>query len=339
MSSRLSYSELSELCRVLRHCVGAGLTVANVFRQQAGRGRAQLRPAAARIATALENGDSLEDALARERPTFPHLFVALLRVAENTGMVPEVCGELEKYYARQDMLKRRFLAQITWPVIQFFLAVFVLAALIWIMGLLAGRNPGQPPFDPLGLGLLGTRGALIFLAVIFGTLGGVFAAYRIARRKLQGPAVDARLLRVPALGPCLRALALGRFSLALGLTTEAGMVLPRALRLSFRATDNDAFAAASSKAEKVVKAGDELARALGRTGLFPEEYLHIIEVGEESGRLPEVLRQQAVHYDDEAGRRLKALAATAGYGTWTLVAIFIIIAIFRIALSYIGMLG
>ncbi len=340
MSPRLSLSDLVELCRVMRHYLSAGLVLVDVFRQQATRGRPGVRAPAGRIAAALEKGDSLEDALKPEAEVFPPLFISLVRVGERTGMLPEVCGELEKFFSRQQKLKRQFIAQITWPVIQFVLAVFVIAGLILIMGWLADRpGHGGKPFDPLGLGLFGGSGALIFLAVVWGTLGGAAALFVWMRRTLRGrEGVDAWLLRLPALGPCLRALALSRFCLALGLTMETGMAVNRALRLSLRATGNQAFAAASEKIEAVVKAGDEVTLALGRSGLFPEEFLHILAVGEESGQISEVMRRQAAHYDEESGRRLAVLAGLAGYGVWAMVGIFIIVFIFRIALSYINLL-
>jgi type IV pilus assembly protein PilC len=265
--------------------------------------------------------------------------VSLLRVGERTGMLPEVSADLEKYYSRQQSLKQKFLAQITWPVIQFFLAVLVLTVVIWVMGFLAKPEPGQKPFDPLGLGLRGAEGAMIFLGVVFGTLAGITTLVVLGRQRIKGGKFDAWLLGLPAIGPCLRVLAMSRFCLAFSLTSEAGMVVHRALRLSMRATGNNAFVAASGKAEEAVRSGDEITVALGRTRLFPEEFLHIVAVGEESGSVPEVLRKQAEHYDDEAGRRLKTLANLAGAATWLLVAILIIIAIFRIFLTYISALG
>jgi type IV pilus assembly protein PilC len=339
LSERLSLKELSELSRALRHYLSAGLTLLDVFRQQAKRGRPRVRPVAARIAAALGKGQGLEETLQAESGVFPVLFISLMRVGERSGQLAEVSGELEKYYARQDALRRRFLAQITWPIIQFFLSVFIVAGLIWIMGLLAGRNPGEKPFDPLGLGLFGTTGALIFLGAVFGTLGTLLTLYVVARRNLYGRVVDEWLLRIPVLGSCLRALALARFSLAFGMTTDTNIPMASAIRLSMRATGNDAFAGASEAAEDAVRAGEEVTAALGRTRLFPEEYLHVLAVGEETGQLPEVMRRQAVEYDDEAGRRLKTLAATAAWGVWALVAILIIITIFRIYLSYISLLG
>jgi type IV pilus assembly protein PilC len=338
-SSRLSLSTLIELCRVLRHYLGSGLTLRDVFLQQAQKGPAALRPIAGRVVQELERGSSLEDALKPEAPAFPPLFLALAGVGEQTGMLPEVFGELEKYFARQLQLRRQFIAQSTWPVIQFFLAIFVVAGLIFVLGMLPpAKMLNGKPFDPVGLGLSGPSGAMTFLGVTFGTLFGLAGLYLVLTRGLKKrTATDRFLLGVPVIGPCLRALALARFCLALRLTTETGMSITRALRLSMRATGNSAFVAQSPVAESEVRAGNDLTQALKRTGLFPGDFRKILAVAEESGRLTDVLRQQADHYHEESGRRLSILTSVAGYVVWFVVGALIVIAIFRIALTYFSM--
>jgi type IV pilus assembly protein PilC len=338
-SSRLSLSNLIELCRVLRHYLGAGLTLRDAFRQQAARGDLGLRPTAGRIAAELNEGGALEDALKREGDAFPPLLTALACVGEQTGMLPEVFTELEKYYVRQQQLRRSFWSRATWPILQFFGAVFVLAGLIFIMGLLP-QPSGQFAlhYDPVGLGLSGPEGALIFLAWVFGILLFFAVLYFAAKRLLRaGAFVDGFLLRVPILGRCLRALALTRFCLALRLTLETGMPIARALRLSFRATGNAAFAEGRGKAVASVKEGEELTTALTATGLFPEEFRHVLFVGEESGRLTEVLRQEAEHYHEEADRRMKALTTAMTVVVWLIVAGFIIAFVFHIFSQYLDL--
>src|SRR5262245_42272411 len=118
-SSRLSLSVLIELCRSLRHYLGAGLTLTDVFAQQAKRGPAVFRPAAARTAADLTRGDALEDALKREAKLFPPLLLSLASVGERTGMLPEVFSELERYFLRQKELRNQFIARTAWPAIQF----------------------------------------------------------------------------------------------------------------------------------------------------------------------------------------------------------------------------
>jgi type II secretory pathway component PulF len=332
LSRRLPLSALAELCRVLRHYLGAGLTLRDVFRQQAAKGSAAVQPVAKRIHESLENGDDLEEALKKETAVFPPLFVALATVGEQTGMLPEVFRELEKYFQLQAKLRRQFLTQITWPAIQLFAAVFIVAFVIFILGIVSQSNPGSPGSDPIGIGT-GSGPALGFLCGAFSLIGGVLALYIIARRVLRQGALDGFLLRLPVVGTCVEALALTRFCLALRLTLETGMPIGRAVRLSFRATGNEAFTAASPSAEKAVKAGEELTTALTRTHLFPEEFGHIIAVGEESGRLTDVLEQQADHYAEESERRLKTLASFAAKAVWLIVAGIIIFFIFRIVLS------
>ncbi|MFO0879339.1 MAG: type II secretion system F family protein [Gemmataceae bacterium] len=339
-SRRLSLSQLIEQCRVLRHYLGAGLTLQDVFRQQAKRGSATVRPLATRISGVLEEGDSLEEALKREPGVFPPLFVSLASVGERTGMLPEIFSELERYFLRQKQMRDAFLARIIWPVIQFVLATFVLAGLIYVMGQLTGPSPTGGRFDPLGLGLFGGSGALLFLGAIYGTLGAVFLVYFTLKRLLGGKAtVDRFLLRMPALGPCLESLALGRFCLALQLTTEAGMSISKALRLALRATSNTAYASAFPVVEDAIDAGDDVTEALGRTGLFPDDLLRIVHVAEESGTLSEVMKHQGDHYHEEASRRLAILTNVAGYGIWAMIGLFIIVAIFRIYGSYLNLLN
>jgi type IV pilus assembly protein PilC len=340
-SRRLPLSCLIELCRVLRHYLGSGLPIQNAFRQQSKRGGLPVRACAGRIATALDRGSALHDALRREEGAFPPLLVSLADVGEQTGMLPEVFAELEKYFQRQQKLRRQLVSQITWPVLQFIMAIAVLAGLIFIMGMLSERqDPHARPLDPLGLGLAGPSGAAIFLAVVLGSLAGAAGLYFALTHTLrQRAATHAFLLGVPALGPCLRSLALSRFCLALRLTTETAMPIRRALALSLRATGNPAFEAQEPTVASGVEAGDDLTLILARTRLFPEEFQEMLAVAEESGQLSEVLRHQANHYHEESSRRLTALTATLGYAIWGFVGLVIIVAIFRIFTWYISQLG
>src|SRR5262249_41159551 len=182
---RLSVSNLIELCRVSKHYLGSGLMLRDVFRQQAAKGPLAVRPVAGRIAAELERGGGLEDALKREQKVFPPLLVALARVGEQTGMLPEVFGELEKYYTRQQRLRRQFVAQITWPLIQFFGAIFVVAGLIFVLGILpTATDPAGKPYDPVGLGLKGPKGAAQFLSFVFGTMLALLVLYWVITRVL-----------------------------------------------------------------------------------------------------------------------------------------------------------
>jgi type IV pilus assembly protein PilC len=340
-SHRLSLADLIELCRVMRHYLGAGLSLPDVFRQQAKSGSPRVRAPAARISQRLENGGDLESALLQESAIFPPLLLALSSVGEHSGMLPEVFTDLEKYYLEQQRVRRAFLAAAAWPLIQFFLAIFVLAGLIFFLGVIRDLSADKSfRYDPLGLGLYGASGAAMFLGFVFGVLIGTYLLYRLAARLLDRNAIFARLLLgLPAFGPCLRSLALGRFCMALRLTTETAMPLPEALRLSLRATDNEAFIACTSLVQSTIRKGRDLTLALSKTGLFVDEFLRILAVAEESGRLSEVLQHQAAHYQEESSRRLKALAFLANGVVWLLVGAIIITAIFKLYSGYLNLLN
>lgn len=338
-SKRLPLSSLIALCHSLRHYLAAGLTLRDVFRQQAKKGSAALQPVAARISGELEQGEDLEAALRKEEQHFPPLFVAMTAVGEESGMLPEVFRELEKYYALQQKLRRQFITQITWPVLELAAAIAVITLLILVMGFIAEMNPGREKFDPLGLGLLGPSGAIIFLAIVAAVfallIGGYLGGKYLIRQK---GLIDDYLLRAPVIGPCLRALALTRFCLGLRLTLQTGMPITQAASLALRATGNDAFVARVEEVRASLRAGDELAESLDRTRLFPREFVKFLSTAEEAGKLTEVLEHQTEYYEEESARRMARLTQVLGWVVWLIVAVLIIIAIFRIALFYISLL-
>jgi len=334
-----SLSALIVWCRAFAHGMSAGLPLTRVFQLQARKGPLPLRDVAERVAQKLEAGESLEDALEAEAARLPLLFRQLTTIGERTGHLPEIFAELGGYYELQRTLGRDFRTQITWPVLQFFGAVGVIALLIYILGIIAPARGGEAP-APIGFGLSGTQGAITFLVFVGLFLTSLVIGYWILTTRMrQKLAFEAFLLRVPVVGSCARSIALGRFCLALRLTLETGMPTADALRQSLRATGNAAFAAAEDRVAKRIKAGDEISRAIRMCQPMPDEFIEILAVAEVSGQVPEVMARQAVHYRDEAARQLKNLARFAGYAVYLFVAIMIVWAIFRIASVYFGMIG
>jgi type II secretory pathway component PulF len=336
-SRQLPLASLTGLCRALRHNLGAGLTLRDVFRQQAERGPAAVRPVADRIRQVLDRGGSLASALEPERDVFPPLFLALASVGEETGHLPEIFGELETYYRMQESLRRQFRSRSTGPALQFLLAVLVIAGLFFILGAISASRGTPAP------GLFGLHGAAAGWLVLFLAFGGIGLGYVLYRAGTRGlrhrAAVDAMLLRVPRLGPCLEALALGRFALALQLTLDTGMPVAQALRLSLAATGNAAYAARTDVVVGALAEGNDLALALSAAGIFPEDFRNMVAVGEEGGRVPEIMRHQARHYHEESERRLTALTRLATGGVYVAYIIFMVIAILKVAGLYLGALG
>lgn len=337
-SKRLPLTDLINVCHTLRHNLAAGLTLRRVFQQQADRGPTLVRPIARRISEKLEHGESLEVALKPEEPYFPPLFLSMAIIGEESGALPEVFTELEKYYVLQQKLRRQFMSQIAWPVLQLSMAIAVLTLMIFVLGFLPPLENGKP-YDPLGLGLFGPEGAIKFLAgvfLIFALIAGIYYGGRHLLR--QKGAMDEFLLRLPVLGPTIQAFALTRFCVGLRLTLDTGMPITRAMDLSLRATDNDAFVAKSEPIRDALSEGEEVAQSLKKSRLFPVDFENILANAEESGRMTQVLDHQTKYYEEESSRRLTILTKVAGWGIWLIVAIILIVVIIRMYMSYLGLL-
>jgi type IV pilus assembly protein PilC len=336
-SRQLPLASLIDLCHVLRVSLGAGISLRDVFRQQAQRGPAAVRALATRVHKQLDRGYSLETALEGEREVLPPLFLSMTSVGEATGHLPEIFGELEKYYRGQQQLRRYLRSRTVMPALQFLLAVLIIAGVLIVLGSINAARGAAPPRI---FGLSGVGGAVLFLILVGAGIGLAYVSYAAARRKLlHRPAIDALLLHVPRLGPCLKTLALGRFAMALQMTLDSGVSVAQALRLALAATGNGAFVGGTAAAEHALKKGNTLTAALTETNLFPHEFLDMVAVGEESGRVPEVLRHQAGHYAEEAQERMTALSRAIAGAVWLAYVVFMAAAIFQIAGIYLRALG
>jgi type II secretory pathway component PulF len=334
-SRRIPLADLIDLCRILRHQLSAGLTVHQVLKKQGERGRRSIRGVAGRISEALQKGTSLADALDRESAAFPVLFLSLVKVGEESGHLAEIFGELERYYQLELQLRRQFRSQTFLPIVQFIFAVAIVAGVIFILGTI---NPQKPLLTFFGLG--GAAGSLAFLGTVFGSLLLLWCVYIVVSRAGRQKAWIHRIwLRVPALGPCLRAIIMSRFTLALHLTLDTGLAITKALRLSLAATGNAWFASHGDGIVKALKNGKPLYESLDASKLFTSDFMEMIGSSEYSGSVPEMMKHLAVQYQEEAGRKMTMLTRVAGGAVWCCVAGFIIWAIFKIAFIYLDLIG
>lgn len=335
-ASTFSLPTLIIWCRNLRHGLDSGLTLVRVMRLLATKGPTEGRSIATEIGERLEHGDSFEEAMEPNLHRFPQLFSQMAIIGERSGRMPIVFGQLEEYFEQQHSLWREFKSQIRLPLFQLVGGILVVAALIWILGMIA-EGRGGTPIAPIGFGLTGAKGAIAFLVVIAMFFATLFMVYRIFTRGLrQRAALESFLLRMPSIGPCLEAIALGRFCLGMQLTTDSSMPMDECVRESLRATANAAFMAEEGLLAGMVKSGKELGEAIRRSKVFPSEFADILEVAEVSGQIPESMARQAAHYREEASRRMKNLSRMTGYAVYFFIAGCLVWAIFKIGSIYVG---
>lgn len=335
-ASRVPLKQLALICRSLSTMLHSGVPVVKAFENAARKARdGRLRSVFRHVTIQLQSGDDVSTAMRAHAGYFPELMLDMVAVAEQTGALPEVLRALADHYENNLRLRKQFLAQIAFPVIQFTAAVFVIALLIYILGILPGD-----PLDVLGFGLVGPSGALKWLAGWAMLIGGGFFAYKLVAASLQGRAIVHKvLLNVPVIGTCMRDFAVARFAWAYHLTQEAGMPVDESLEASLRATANGAFIAASPHIVSDVMSGETLTEALARSDLFTDEFIQIVDTAETSGTVPEALARLSPQFEEQARRSLRGLAIAAGWLIWMGVAAFIIFLVFRIVLWYVGLIN
>lgn len=338
-SPTIGLKPLSVVCRSLGTMIESGVSVlkaCELATDKISDRRAQ--DALANVSRELRLGSDVESAMRAQGDRFPELMIDMIAVAEQTGALPEVLLSLAEHYENNLRLRKEFLTAITWPVVQLAAAIGIIGLLILVLGWI-GESRGQT-VDVLGWGLTGTTGAITWFVGVGLVALGLFVAFRMAARSLKSrKMIDPLLLRVPVLGHCMRSFAIARFSWAFALTQQSGMNLRPSIESSLRATGNGAFLDATRPIWNRLKAGDPLSIALADTRLFPRDYLHIVEVSETSGTVPEALARLSGQFEDQARRSLNTLVATLSWGVWGIVAVFIIFVIFSIALWYVGMLN
>ncbi len=288
------------------------------------------------VSDAIQEGSDISQALKEHGNFFPTLFVEMVTMAEESGSLPEVLKHLAEHYEANIRMKKDLVGSLVWPVFQLVAAIFVIAILILVLGLIGGDND----MSNIVFGLKGPTGAMIWLTGTFGTFAAMFAVWLLIQKAAQAKAiVDPLLLAVPVLGRCMRSFAIARFSWAYCLTQQTGMPVNRSLQGSLKATGNGAFISQTPFITSAVMEGSSLTDSLQQSRLFPEEFLEMVSVAEESGTVPESLHRLSPHFEEDARRALKILARAISVVVWLVVAAFITFFVFRVMLGYIGMIN
>lgn len=338
--SALPLKSLAHTCRTLSTLLESGVDVRQSFKLAANKtGDSRSRLALAEIVLQISAGNEIAAAMRMQTGVFPDLMIDMIEMSEGTGSLPEVLTHLAEHYENTLQLRRQFVGAIAWPAFQFVAAVLIVALMILIFGMI-GENPNGPNLKQLVFGLSGPEGAVIWLTCTFGGVAMTWAAYQIAVRSfLVQKILDPVFLRVPVLGTCLRSFAIARFSWAYYLTQQSGMPMVRSLTASLKATTNGAFQNATPLICAGIREGEDLSVMLAQSGLFPEDFLHMVSVAETSGTVPEMLHRLSPQFEDQARRSLKSLTVAISLAVWGAVAAFIVFFIFSFFLWYVGMIN
>lgn len=336
LEPRFSNKALTELCHRLSVETDAGIDVRRTWQREADNAPPRLRPYMNQVRDAVNHGESVSLALAGTGHVFPPLFLEMSRVGEESGTLGRVYKNLESHYRRSQQAQRIFLAAITWPMLELGAAIVIIGALIWVLGIVAARNHGEP-IDILGFGLIGTKGLLIYINFIFAVslcIAGLVVA--IQRGMLWTRPIQHAFLKIPAVGPAIEKIALSRLAWALHLTLNTAMDLRRVVPLAVRATGNDHYIQHSDQIVADIAAGQPIHVAFAGSSAFPADFLDALEVAEESGQLVESMGRLSKRYEEEAESAVRTLSTIFGFAVGILVMGLITLLIFRLFGFYLG---
>ncbi|HEX4415375.1 MAG TPA: type II secretion system F family protein [Lacipirellulaceae bacterium] len=336
LQPQLSNKVLTELCHRLTVETDSGIDIRRTWQRETDMARGRTRPYFENVREAINRGDSLSVALAGSGRLFPPLFHEMTDVGERTGTLGRVFRRLESHYRRQVQAQRLFLGTIAWPMFELGSAILIIGALIWVLGIVAQRNNGQP-IDILGFGLIGTRGLIIytnFIVAVGLCIAGVVIA--IKRGMLWTRPLQRRVMQLPVIGNALQRIALARLAWALHLTLNVEMDLRRIIPLALRTTATDYYMQYTDQIVNEVAHGEPMHLAFSRTGAFPGDFIDALAVAEESGRIVESMERLSNRYEEEAELAIRTLSTAFGWFIGVCVMGLIVLLIFRLANFYIG---
>lgn len=331
---------LYPFCRSMGRMLEAGVDVRKAVQTSSTHtSDARLTEVADDVLRHIKRGDDLTASFAQHTDRLPRLVLDLLNVGEQTGSLPEIFAALADYYEAHVNRMREFRAQIAWPVFQLFAAILIIGFLIYILGAISASAGGQAE-DILGIGLVGTSGSIKWFTMTFGSLIVSWIGYTILTRSLSGQmAIHPLLMKIPGVGGCMKSFAISRFSWCFALTQQAGMSIRPSLEASLNATGNGAFIASIPGIWQQLSDGETLTDALAWSGLFPTEYLHIVDTAEQTGTVPETLDRMSRRFDEDAHRAMTWMTALLARLIWGLVACFIGFIVIRFFMTYVARLN
>jgi len=304
---RLSKIELTSMIRELATAQEAGLPLMQALRTI----RRQATPAAGDVLdhfiACVEAGDPMYKAAAEWGDPFDDLIVGMLRASDASGQMSVILHQLADLMDRSLELRRELLGAIMYPAI--------IAGLIAISGIVLVTVLVPRLIEPLAgemvlpwptLVVMGFASFILnwWIWIIVG-FGAVIFAWKswvgVPENRFK---LDKAKLRLPLLGKLLRDVAVARFTRTLGTLTSAGLPILDALRITRDTLGNAALADAVDAVQDEVSSGKPLADPLERSGLFPPLLVQVVNLGERSGKLEDMLLHSATAFDRQVNASL-----------------------------------
>jgi type IV pilus assembly protein PilC len=316
LSGRVKTKVLTTFTRQLATLVDAGLPLLRGLRVlEKQEKNVNLKSIIAELAVAIEGGSTFSEGLAQHPKVFNRLFVNMVKAGELGGVLEVVLNRLSEFMEKAQKIKGKVIAAMFYPIAVIIVATCILTILmVYVIPkfkeVFAGMldNEQLPAFTRFVLAISDTVKDH-FIYTVCGLAVFVVLFMLLKRTKFGRHAWDKFKLKVPIVGPVVSKVAISRFTRTLGTLVSSGVPILQALTIVKETAGNVIISNAVGEVHESVKEGETITAPLEASGVFPPMVISMVDVGEQTGALPEMLLKIADNYDDEVDNAVAAMTS------------------------------
>lgn len=267
------------------------------------------------LAESVQSGSTFSDGLTAHPNIFNKLYVNMVKAGELGGVLEIVLNRLAEFQEKAQRVKGKVQSAMMYPAIVMVIAVVIVAGLLVFI---------VPKFEQIFADMLGGKPLPLITQIVVGMSrgishnllwiliggGGIYAAFKYFASTPSGSVIlDKSILKAPMFGDLTRKNAISRFTRTLGTLVSSGVPILQALNITKETAGNAVIATAISKIHDSVREGESIVRPMEASGVFPPMVVSMVDVGEETGQLPEMLLKVADLYDDEVDNAVAGLTS------------------------------
>ncbi len=316
LGGRVKAKVLTTFTRQLATLVDAGLPLLRGLRVLEKQERnPTLKNIIGELALSIEGGSTFSEGLAQHPKVFNRLFVNMVKAGELGGVLEVVLNRLSEFMEKAQKIKGKVIAAMFYPVAVLVVATAILMILMVKVvpafrsvfeGMLEGRS--LPAFTTLVLSISeAIKDHLFYTTILIVVCVIIFML--IIRTKLGRRLFDKFKLKMPVIGPVISKVAISRFTRTLGTLVSSGVPILQALTIVKETAGNVIISNAVNAVHESVKEGETITAPLEASGVFPPMVISMVDVGEQTGALPEMLLKIADNYDDEVDNAVSAMTS------------------------------
>jgi type IV pilus assembly protein PilC len=305
---------LTTFTRQLATLVDAGLPLLRGLRVLEKQERnSTLKGILSELATSIEGGSTFSEALAQHPKVFNRLFVNMVKAGELGGVLEVVLKRLAEFSEKAQKIKGKVKAALFYPIAVLIVAIGIMILLMCFVipkfkDVFAGMNITMPWFTTFVMSISDAiRLHIITTAIGVAVLVTLFLLF--IKTKFGRQLWDKTKLILPAVGPVISKVAISRFTRTLGTLVSSGVPILQALTIVRETAGNVIIANAVAKVHESVKEGETITAPLEASRAFPPMVVSMVDVGEQTGALPEMLLKIADNYDEEVDNAVAAMTS------------------------------